>query len=218
MLRNYERYLDGEARETPADLWLLAYPQGYWDSILSYSRKYGQDPYFIAAIIREESQFRAEALSPAGARGVMQVMPATGEWIAQNIRMPGFDRTRLFEYDTAINLGTWYISHLMKKFRNDAAPGGRCVQCRTRRGERLAAARTVAAATATSSWNPYRTQRPGDMSRKCSATTPSTAGSTASQRRARRWYGISRSPERSGRWSPMKRSGAADLTDSSAAE
>ena len=119
VLRNYERYLDGEVRETPADLWLLAYPQGYWDSILSYSRKYGQDPYFIAAIIREESQFHAEALSPAGARGVMQVMPTTGEWIARNIRMSGFDRARLFESDTAINLGTWYISHLMKKFKND---------------------------------------------------------------------------------------------------
>ena len=119
VLRNYERYLEGDVREMPADLWLLAYPQGYWDSILSHSRKYGQDPYFIAAIIREESQFHAEALSPAGARGVMQVMPATGEWIAQNIRMPSFDRARLFESDTAINLGTWYISHLMKRFKND---------------------------------------------------------------------------------------------------
>jgi soluble lytic murein transglycosylase len=119
VLRNYERYLDGEARETPEDFWLLAYPQGYWDSIVSYSRKYGQDPYFVAAIIREESQFHAEALSPAGARGVMQVMPTTGEWIAQVIRMRGFDQSRLFDSDTAINLGTWYISHLMKRFRGD---------------------------------------------------------------------------------------------------
>ncbi len=119
VLRNYERYLEGQEAATPADLWLLAYPQGYWDSIVSYSRKYGQDPYFIAAVIREESQFQAEALSPAGARGVMQVMPATGEWIAQNIRLPGFDRSKLFEYDTAINLGTWYIAHLMKRFKGD---------------------------------------------------------------------------------------------------
>ena len=119
VLRNYERYLEGGRPQVPADLWQLAYPQGYWDSILSYSRKYGQDPYFIAAIIREESQFREEALSPAGARGVMQVMPATGEWVASAIRLKGFDKTRLFESDTAINLGTWYISHLMKRFKND---------------------------------------------------------------------------------------------------
>ncbi|OGW40748.1 MAG: hypothetical protein A2010_16230 [Nitrospirae bacterium GWD2_57_9] len=49
----------------------------------------------------------------------MQVMPATGEWIAQNIRLQGFDRTKLFESDMAINLGTWYIAHLMKRFKGD---------------------------------------------------------------------------------------------------
>ncbi len=120
VVRNYERYLDGETRETPQDFWLLAYPQGYWDSIVSYSRKYGQDPFFIAAIIRAESQFYAQALSPAGARGVMQIMPSTGEWVARAIKMPGFDRGKLFDSDTAINLGTWYISHLMKRFKGDA--------------------------------------------------------------------------------------------------
>ncbi len=119
VLRNYERYLEGSARETSEDFWLLAYPQGYWESILAYSRKYGQDPFFVAAIIREESQFHSEALSPAGARGVMQVMPATGEWAAHAIRLRGFDRSKLFDSDTGINIGTWYISHLMKQFKGD---------------------------------------------------------------------------------------------------
>jgi soluble lytic murein transglycosylase len=119
VLRNYGRYLDGKAQETPQDFWLLAYPQGYWDSIVSYSRKYGQDPFFIAAIIRQESQFSSEALSPAGARGVMQIMPSTGEWVAQTIRLSDFDRTKLFDSDTAINLGTWYIGYLMKRFKGD---------------------------------------------------------------------------------------------------
>ncbi len=119
VLRNYERYLEGSAREISEDFWLLAYPQGYWESILLYSRKYGQDPYFVAAIIREESQFHSEALSPAGARGVMQVMPSTGEWVAQSIRLRGFDRNKLFDSDMGINIGTWYISHLMKRFKGD---------------------------------------------------------------------------------------------------
>ena len=98
---------------------MLAYPQGFWENITAYSRKYGQDPYFIAAIIREESQFSPGAVSPAGARGLMQVMPATGEWAAQMIRLPGFDRAKLFDSDTAINIGTWYISRLMQRFKND---------------------------------------------------------------------------------------------------
>lgn len=119
VLRNYERYLEGSRTQTADDFWLLAYPQGYWDSILAYSRKYGQDPYFVAAIIREESQFNTEALSPAGARGLMQVMPSTAEWVAQNARVKGFDRTKLFDPDLSINIGTWYIGHLMKRFRGD---------------------------------------------------------------------------------------------------
>lgn len=119
VLRSYEHHLDAETRNMPPDLWLLAYPQAYWDSILSYSGKYRQDPYFIAAIIREESQFHADALSPAGALGVMQVMPSTGAWIARNISLQGFEREKLFEADTAINLGTWYIGHLMKRFQGD---------------------------------------------------------------------------------------------------
>ena len=117
VLRTYERQL--EAPGVSDDLWFLAYPQGYWESIVTYAGKYHQDPYFIAAIIKEESQFRTEALSPAGARGLMQVMPATGEWIARTNRISGFDREKLFDSDTAINIGTWYVSQLMKRFKND---------------------------------------------------------------------------------------------------
>jgi soluble lytic murein transglycosylase len=119
VLRNYENYLESPDGGASGDVWLLAYPQGYWESVLSYSRKYGQDPYFIAAVIRAESQFSPEALSPAGARGVMQVMPATGEKVARLIPLPGFIPARLFEPDTAINIGAWYIGSLMKRFKGD---------------------------------------------------------------------------------------------------
>lgn len=120
ILRNYERFLERPAKDTSQDFWLLSYPQGYWQAILSASRKYGQDPYFVAAIIHQESQFNPEAVSPAGARGIMQVMPSTGEWAAQSIRLSGFDKNRLFEPDTSIEIGTWYISYLMKRFKGDA--------------------------------------------------------------------------------------------------
>jgi len=118
-LRNYERYLEGPNKDITDDLWLLAYPQGFWENISVYSRKYGQDPYFIAAIIRQESQFSPEALSPAGASGLMQIMPATGEWAAQLIKLRGFDQAKLFDSETGINIGTWYISRLMQRFKND---------------------------------------------------------------------------------------------------
>lgn len=119
VLRNYEPFLDRPRDGTPDDLWLLAYPQGHWESIQFYARKYGQDPYFVAAVIREESRFFTDALSPAGARGLMQVMPTTGEWVAKRIKLDGFERAKLFESDTAIHIGTWYLGHLMKQFKGD---------------------------------------------------------------------------------------------------
>jgi soluble lytic murein transglycosylase len=119
VLRTYENYLEGSKPGVSDDLWLLAYPKGYWESIVTYAGKYKQDPYFIAAIIKQESQFRTDALSSAGARGLMQVMPATGEHAARQVRISGFDREKLFDSDTAINIGTWYISQLMKRFKKD---------------------------------------------------------------------------------------------------
>ena len=119
VLRSFDRHLERPSSRMPGDLWLLAYPQGYWQSIVSAARRYGLDPYFVAAIIREESQFRPEALSPAGARGVMQVMPATGEWIARMTGIRNFDRAKLYDADTNITIGTWYLSYLMKRFKND---------------------------------------------------------------------------------------------------
>lgn len=119
VLRNYERYLETPRPGVSEYLWLLAYPQGYWENIVAAAKKYGQDPYFVAAIIRQESQFRAEAISPAGARGLMQVMPATGAWAARLNNISGFDREKLFESATAIDIGTWYLSYLMKRFKGD---------------------------------------------------------------------------------------------------
>ena len=119
VLRNYDRYLKRPLKGTPDDLWLLAYPQGYWGSIVSHAERYNLDPYLIAAIIREESRFQPEALSPAGARGIMQVMPSTGRWVAQMIRLRGFDREQLYNHNTNIKIGTWYIRHLMKQFNGD---------------------------------------------------------------------------------------------------
>lgn len=119
VLRNFDRRLERPSSRLPDDLWLLAYPQGHWQSITAAARRQGVDPYFVAAIIREESQFRPDALSPAGARGVMQVMPATGAWIARLTGIRDFDRAKLFDAETNISLGTWYLAHLLKRFKGD---------------------------------------------------------------------------------------------------
>jgi soluble lytic murein transglycosylase len=119
VVRNFDRALERPSQRLPGDLWMLAYPQGYWTSIVTHARKYGLDPFFVAAIIREESQFRPDAVSPAGARGVMQVLPTTGEWAARNAGMADFERSRLLDPDVNIAVGTWYLAHLMKRFQGN---------------------------------------------------------------------------------------------------
>jgi soluble lytic murein transglycosylase len=119
VLRSYERFLAGPRDDLPREVWLMAYPLGYWDDILRCARKYGQDPYFIAAVIRQESRFSPEAASPAGALGLMQVMPATGERAAAMTGRTGFEPGMLFDAETGIDIGTWYVSRLMKRFKND---------------------------------------------------------------------------------------------------
>ena len=79
-------------------------------------RKYTQqlDPFFVAALIRQESGFNPWAQSRAGAVGLMQVMPRTAR------SMEKVSKRSLFDPNTNIRLGTRYVSKLVKKYNNDA--------------------------------------------------------------------------------------------------
>lgn len=100
------------------DILRAYYPLAYQDSILKYARMYDLDPYLIAGVIYTESRFREDAVSDAGACGLMQVMPDTGAWIANKIGMP-FERGTLFDPDANIQLGCWYLQFLFGRFGED---------------------------------------------------------------------------------------------------
>ena len=99
----------------PSSFWELAYPQGLLPAIQA-STINGVDPYLIAAVIREESVYNPDAVSPAGALGLMQVMPQTGQMIAGRLGGEAFSRERLFDPRYNIRLGSWYLGHLAEKF------------------------------------------------------------------------------------------------------
>ena len=106
-------YLTGNL-ETKAD-----YPLEYEDLIVQYSNEYGLDPYFVAAVIRTESDFDPEAVSGAGAMGLMQIMPETGEWIAGKLGIEGFQNDMLLDPQTAIKMGCWYLNFLDERFEGN---------------------------------------------------------------------------------------------------
>jgi soluble lytic murein transglycosylase len=96
-------------------LWSVAYPTGLLPAIKLQSAN-GVDPYLIAAIIREESQYDLKAVSRVGAIGLMQVMPATANNVAQRAGIPPVGREDLFDQETNIRIGVRYVEQLMEQF------------------------------------------------------------------------------------------------------
>lgn len=97
--------------------WLVLqlYPLHYRSIIFERAAEVGLDPYLVAAVIRSESHFKPDATSRQGARGLMQVMPDTGQWVADQLRLP-YSPDMLYDPDYNIRLGSWYLAHLSEQF------------------------------------------------------------------------------------------------------
>ncbi len=102
------------------DLWNVAYPTGLIHTIKTQGGN-GVDPFLIAAIIREESQYDWRAVSRVGAIGLMQIMPATANAVAQRHRLPGVVREDLFDQNTNIQIGVRYVEQLLAQFSGNVA-------------------------------------------------------------------------------------------------
>ena len=96
------------------------YPTYYWGEINRVARKVDLDPHLIIAIMRQESAFYAEAVSRAGARGLMQVMPETGQKMARLVKLKNFSTDDLFEPQVSILLGGKHLADHLNAFQNDA--------------------------------------------------------------------------------------------------
>lgn len=98
--------------------WFLRkmYPLYHRETIGKYAVAYEVDPFLVVAVIRAESGFRSSAASHKGALGLMQIMPDTGRWIADNLGIEGFAERMLYEPETNIRMGTWYLNSLHREF------------------------------------------------------------------------------------------------------
>ena len=95
----------------------LAYPLGYWDFVKEVAKNEALDAYLIVALIREESRFDPEALSIAGAVGLMQLMPSTAHRIKKDIKIKLRDDSELYDVRKNIFIGAHYLSLLIKEFK-----------------------------------------------------------------------------------------------------
>jgi soluble lytic murein transglycosylase len=99
----------------PDDARRLYYPLQYQESIRSLATMNRLPPHLVFGIIRQESAFDPNALSSAGARGLMQLMPATAREWAGKINAP-YSHERLSDPEYNVRLGTVYFSHVLDMF------------------------------------------------------------------------------------------------------
>ncbi len=97
----------------------LIYPYGFKEYVDKYSKEFDLDPLYVLAIIREESRFDPKAGSYAGALGLMQIMPATAKSIANDLNLKNFNNNMLFEPETSIKMGCYYLKKQLENFNNN---------------------------------------------------------------------------------------------------
>jgi soluble lytic murein transglycosylase len=107
-LRVAVKALDGGGASRP--LLRAAYPVVHADALVEESRRNGLDPALVAGLIRQESSFNPKAVSAAGARGLMQLMPAVGASIASSHRFPMWNQALLLDPDVSLELGTAHLA------------------------------------------------------------------------------------------------------------
>lgn len=98
---------------------LSRYPMTYAPEIRAAAAEFSLDPAYVASVVLAESNFDAEAVSSAGAIGLMQIMPATGEWIAGKLEDEPFDVQRLYQPEVNLRYGCWYLRFLLDRYDGD---------------------------------------------------------------------------------------------------
>lgn len=108
---------DGQPRPDELRLYTLRFPLHHADAIRREAARSGIDPTWVAAEIRAESVFDPNARSAADARGLMQVVPATGAAIARQLALPGYvDGSSLYDPDMNIAIGSAYLRQLLDRY------------------------------------------------------------------------------------------------------
>ena len=110
-------YLSLSLDNAPDKFWRLAFPLPYRHSLEEYSRQQSLDPFLVAALIRQESEFNTKAVSPSNARGLTQVMPSTGRQLSRQLKIPRYSTRMLFSPDMNLKIGTYYLKELSNQLQ-----------------------------------------------------------------------------------------------------
>jgi soluble lytic murein transglycosylase len=113
-------YLNLPLNQAPTRFWQLAFPLPYRTALFRYSSEHSLDPYLVAALIRQESEFNPRAISSSKALGLTQVVPSTGKYLSRRAGVPRFRTALLFQPETNLRIGTYYLRTLLDNLHGSA--------------------------------------------------------------------------------------------------
>jgi len=114
--RSVPSYFTYDPSALPRDLWEGLFPRVYWDDLTRQASAQGLDPFVVAALIRQESEFNPRAVSHAHAMGLMQLLPSTGRKVAHQVRLQPFSAQRLLEPQVNLQLGTAFFRQTLDQY------------------------------------------------------------------------------------------------------
>ncbi len=102
--------------ELPREYWEALFPRPYWTNLRRYALANQLDPFLVASLIRQESEFNPGAISRANALGLMQLLPNTGKKVAHELRVRPYSETQLLDPNVNLQLGTRYFRSMVNHF------------------------------------------------------------------------------------------------------
>jgi soluble lytic murein transglycosylase len=116
MKRAVPNYFAMDIPALPRTYWEALFPRPYWYDLKRFSARNELDPYLVASLIRQESEFNPGAVSNRNAVGLMQLLPKTGRVVARQERLRNFTPSQLLVPGVNMRLGTRYFKSMVEKF------------------------------------------------------------------------------------------------------
>jgi soluble lytic murein transglycosylase len=114
--RGVPNYFAIDVPELPRPYWEALFPKAYWGDLKRFSNQNALDPYLVASLIRQESEFNPNAISRANAVGLMQLLPITGKKVAREVKLHHFTPSQLYTPAVNLQLGTRYFKSMVDRF------------------------------------------------------------------------------------------------------
>ncbi len=116
MKHSAPNYFALDIPDLPRKYWEALFPKPYWTDLKRSSAANGLDPYLVASLIRQESEFNPNAVSRANAVGLMQLLPKTGRVVAKEVKLRRYNASQLYTPAVNLQLGTRYFKGMVDKF------------------------------------------------------------------------------------------------------